>query len=1498
MLKFLQKLKLKWNNLSKKRKVFCVLVVFCLLILVLSPLIIRADPIGDLVASLLNALLGLLISVVGWIVTKLFEILLYIAQWNSFINIKAVETGWILARDLCNMFFIVILLVIAIGTILKIESYSYKKWLAKLVIVAIVINFSKYITGALITLSQVAMLTFVGSFKEAAVGNIIKGLHLDAFMSAAKEGAVGGENIKGQEKITIWNVTAVYALALLFLIILAMVLLIMIIILLGRMISFWVLTILSPFAYFFQASPVGAEYAKKWWQLFGKNLIAGPVLAFFLWLSFFTIQSSGTSFVASMEKENIGMGKTSLSTSGTTEVESQLAGISNTNYMIDFIVVIGLLIAAIKITQEMGVIGSKFAGQMQQNLGKWGKSVLKGAGKVAALPAVGAWAGVKGLAKYGARKLNESIKEGKAPPILNPAALIRGWNARRENLYSRAKDGASASARELFEKAFGEPPIPHKENLDFAEASKMAQELKFMTKDGLGDLRAKLLRKKKLSSYDMAVARGLEINAGSRGYIDDACSNEEIFKKFSNLIINDTIAGEKIKDLNNYVIVHKMLIATHGSDATGLATIINLDEDGKKTGHAQDIGHGIYDSRIKMKRYTNIEDHEVTLDKLFKPGDVNPKDLINPETGEMYTAPAYEGPNIAVTEMSKLTKRAQVGQQMQGLNAYGSVSDSDDPKRIGRIVSSQRGYAEEAIYKSTFEGANKKLTTEHTNDRNDSLDIGGSPEKVYFEEDGSLKINTIELRNVAFNDLANSIKIPDNWKKRGGIPEEYLNDQGEIKDMENILKNVIRYKIGSSGIEVSLADLRKEGVREALTEDIQINKEGNFSGNIKTREDLIRALGISGGGGTSPLEGSEPESEEGLRPSAPRVAEHFDEEKHSRTNPMVKRYKDADEDFYESEEYLDNQDKYENGLDYQRHENALNQKELNEVRGVQTASKKEEGAEQAGVGLNFNDSNIQKVLGVTTNQDAVYFDGENKQKAIDAIIEIYKKQLQDSGDGNAEEKVVGLKKGLENSETLRIHNNASMSGRMVQARHEMAHARTQNLSDEGLNDIWDSMGKEQQTVITEDLKSRYPNLTDKQMKQEAVAEMVGVDKGIYRAQGETRKVLANKHIKTRPEEKEDEIVEKVSEASAMIRAGGSKAKTGLKNFAKLLGKMGGGLGGEVEKIANLPIVDELGSKIGKVKKVINSAIKGLKDKKIDGAISRLLESDDKKITLKENYDSVVKQTNGDEIEEAKNEKRENTDNAKKHFEKAKKAEENGDITEARNQTKKGNKFLDNNNVIDRDTINPLKDAIKKAKKDYAKAVSQVVKDYENFNKLVGNASPEAKIALEKVVKVVSSKEETFGRETEDKEARKTKIKKATQNEKPEEIVNAAQEEVEEKTAEINSGKLDTAAIVSELTNIGSILIAVQAALGEMSSAKVDPKESLKLNNFIKDIKEAKSGEKGTGDRDFGSVFDSSSTKSLLVRINTHLKKLTKNPKKSFSEVSKETPSTTKSKNKK
>jgi len=158
-----------------------------LLVLVLIGVFLIAEPaladVGSFVASVFGWLIMQIVSILGKILTWIIGLLIEIAQYNSFITAPAVSKGWIIVRDVCNMFFIAALLLIAFGTVLKIEKYSYKRTLGGLLVAAVLINFSKFICGFFIDIAQILMLTFVNAFKDAGSGNFLQMLGMDKWLN-------------------------------------------------------------------------------------------------------------------------------------------------------------------------------------------------------------------------------------------------------------------------------------------------------------------------------------------------------------------------------------------------------------------------------------------------------------------------------------------------------------------------------------------------------------------------------------------------------------------------------------------------------------------------------------------------------------------------------------------------------------------------------------------------------------------------------------------------------------------------------------------------------------------------------------------------------------------------------------------------------------------------------------------------------------------------------------------------------------------------------------------------------------------------------------------------------------------------------------------------------------------------------------------------------------------------------------------------------------------
>jgi hypothetical protein len=206
------------------------------------------------------------------------EYLLKIAAYNDFSNAMPVTLGWFMMRDIANMFFVVALLVIAFSTILGLDNYEWKRALVKLVIAAVLINFSKLIAQLIIDAAHVFTMTFLNAIVATAGGNLINMFGLPKLFQIAP-------NLQQSPNFLI----EILGSAFLMLMFATMVMLTIgayCILLLIRMVILWVLMILSPLAYLLGALPQTKKYAQEYWGEFVKYVTVAPMMVFFLWLAF------------------------------------------------------------------------------------------------------------------------------------------------------------------------------------------------------------------------------------------------------------------------------------------------------------------------------------------------------------------------------------------------------------------------------------------------------------------------------------------------------------------------------------------------------------------------------------------------------------------------------------------------------------------------------------------------------------------------------------------------------------------------------------------------------------------------------------------------------------------------------------------------------------------------------------------------------------------------------------------------------------------------------------------------------------------------------------------------------------------------------------------------------------------------------------------------------------------------------------------------------------
>ncbi len=431
------------SNILTSRFLYFLLLAGAILLLP-SPAKAKVEKVvTDTIGLITGIIANLFISLLGTLFTWLVTILVSVAQFNHFIDLEMVQTGWSLARDVANMFFIVVLLVIAFSTILKIQSYHYQRTLVKLIIMAVLINFSKLIAGFLIDFFQVIMLTFVNGFKDVAAGNFADSFQIYRMLSLAQ----GDQGFFGKS-----DTAAVAAvLAVIMLVVADMVLLIIIAVLLYRIAMLWVLVILSPLAYL--AYTILPQYWSMWWQQFFQHLTSGPVIAFFLWLALLTSQKGELEEKLKIEAKNAaGKGKT---------VNDTFLGVNiNSTALLNYMAMIALLLGGLAIAQKMAQQSGSVVGSFAQKVQKYGtRAAMIGTGAAALL------ATARGAREYIAKPTYHKIKrgildystgrigEGEGEPGVARRALKyifkearEGWKRRGEVLMAESTGEAAAAA--------------------------------------------------------------------------------------------------------------------------------------------------------------------------------------------------------------------------------------------------------------------------------------------------------------------------------------------------------------------------------------------------------------------------------------------------------------------------------------------------------------------------------------------------------------------------------------------------------------------------------------------------------------------------------------------------------------------------------------------------------------------------------------------------------------------------------------------------------------------------------------------------------------------------------------------------------------------------------------------------------------------------------------------------------------------------------------------
>ncbi len=336
-------------------------------------------------------------------------------------GLTAINDGWGLVRDVCNMFFIFILLYISLATILQATSFNWKKALGNLIIAALLINFSLFFTKVIIDVSNVFAMTFYNSMKTDVGGvdyygpGVIlqEGLGLKTtFTSIDEQEAVGSERVvlTHMTRGLIWIFGAIFQM------IAGFVFFAGAFIFIKRTIAFIFLMILSPIGFVGFVLPGTKKFADIWWKAITENAVIAPVFLFMLYLVCGIVKSGTLVDISSSDKTALALAFTGES--------------AHYTMILHFILLIGLIWGALVIAQTVSETTARgaisFAGKMTGGMlagsATAGRQTLGRAGRMLA---------ESDWAKRGAEKSGVKGRVGRMVLRGGDAASKSSWDVRK-----------------------------------------------------------------------------------------------------------------------------------------------------------------------------------------------------------------------------------------------------------------------------------------------------------------------------------------------------------------------------------------------------------------------------------------------------------------------------------------------------------------------------------------------------------------------------------------------------------------------------------------------------------------------------------------------------------------------------------------------------------------------------------------------------------------------------------------------------------------------------------------------------------------------------------------------------------------------------------------------------------------------------------------------------------------------------------------------------------
>lgn len=230
---------------------------------------------------------GIALAVVSWFVNVARTLNVGVLDDPSSI----VPFGWQITRDIANLGFVLVIIVIAIAVILRMETYGSRQLLVRLIAAAIIVNFSLAIMGAILQFSEVLTTFFLSKIPSGDdLGASLAGaFNAQRFFLNPNSFNPGTSADASATSAILLNIASVLFSAA-FVVVATIVIGTFAVLLFIRYLYLVFLAIGAPMIWLFWVVPDLNGIFKKWWSKFLDWTFFQPASAFFIYLSFFAVK--------------------------------------------------------------------------------------------------------------------------------------------------------------------------------------------------------------------------------------------------------------------------------------------------------------------------------------------------------------------------------------------------------------------------------------------------------------------------------------------------------------------------------------------------------------------------------------------------------------------------------------------------------------------------------------------------------------------------------------------------------------------------------------------------------------------------------------------------------------------------------------------------------------------------------------------------------------------------------------------------------------------------------------------------------------------------------------------------------------------------------------------------------------------------------------------------------------------------------------------------------